>query len=512
TRTMDHTNTRPQGLTIQGHAPSLFMGADPADPTISLRDSNFLPIEEALVDSFYYVVDDDNAPFEDEGDDEGKCREDDADASTTEDGPVLGGCSLDGEITEEGGNFDWPLGTEISSEVGDVMVYFWTGEEGDFNLNESEHQSYAISVTKAAAALKVTSTHGGENLIVGPDRNLGTDDDLNDEYEVEYAEYGETATITIQLVDKANANGTVADDAKPVAESGVEVEVRVQKDDGQGNTEDSTSIHETDESGQIELSFTKEDPTDKDGDMGTAVVIVTYTSDDNGTTTLGGYDRSSNLIASIKTIRWSDADAKATTIKLSSTRDYVKLPVDPGKTARVTISSRVYDQYGDPIKQAVTLVSSEVEATKLPKGARSLGFHVTYTVPTENDSGAAEAFGAWFGTPNDSSFVGTDVTEAVAPVIVEADSRTDNGKTVYWAVKEDNLRTETGIVHIDEDENTIVVSSDTQTAYAVYDSNDQFLIGDTPVLLDKFQEELDQGRKITWTIRDEVSTFTLTAN
>ncbi|MDE0684458.1 MAG: hypothetical protein OXI63_16190, partial [Candidatus Poribacteria bacterium] len=494
---------RPQGLTIQGHAPSLFMGADPADPTISLRDSNFLPIEEALVDSFYYVVDDDNAPFEDEGDDEGKCREDDADESTTEDGPVLGGCSLDGEITEEGGNFDWPLGTEISSEVGDVMVYFWTGEEGDFDLNESEHQSYAITVSKAAAALKVEASHNNTD-------NL--------------AKYGETATVTIQLVDGADpANNYAAiADAKPVAESGVEVKVNVVKNDNDGNMENSTSIHETDEDGKIVLPFTLKDPDPDADNTGTVIVTVSYV--ENGDSqTLGGVERTPLAVPDTKSIMWSDAEAKATTIKLSSTRDYVKLP-DEGKSARVTISSRVYDQYGDPIKQAVTLLSTA--GGKHSDKLLSL-FHVTYMVKTiAAEAGAAQSFGAWF-----ISGPGDDTDDVVDDDIVKAglsseainrgtatdaniDANADDGVTVYWAVKasDDN---DGEIDFLDKDENVIIVSATADSAYyAVYDSDDQFTItgdGGGAVRMDKFEEDLSVGDTISWALNDDgVSSFTLT--
>ena len=269
----------------------------------------------------------------------------------------------------------------------------------------------------------------------------------------------------------------------------------------------------TDDDGKIQLTFTKNDPKpDDDGNIVTVIVTVTDPYTSNTPPTI------------VRTIQWSDAEAEATTIKLSSTRPYVKLPADEGEKARVTIYSEVLDQYGDPYPQSVFLIATSTNTgdnnefgTGLPwTGERRTGFRVEYTVGGDDEAGAAQRFAAFTITDdvgdddptNDLIGIrseGIDETPTTRPNALVA----GEGFTVYWAVKEDDLDTGTTIVHIDEDENTIVVSSATQTAYAVYDSNDQFLIGTTPVLLDKFQEELDQGRTITWTIRDEVSTFTL---
>ncbi len=498
TRTMDHTNTRPTGITAQGVPAGTFVGDTGLSAWISLRDTKFLPIEEALVDSFYYLVDEDNAPFVDEGDDKGKCRIDNPDTADTNEGPVQDGCTLGDDITEEGGNFKWPL-PEVSTDHGEVMVYFWTGQEGDFNQNKSEHYKIAITVSKAAEALKIETTHGDTGDPTAAEVLISSVDEDSYEYQGEYAKYGETATVTIQLVDDADNAGNPTKDSKPVADKNVEVKVRVQKSDGAGNTEDSTSTHKTDEDGKIQLTYTKNDPNPDADNTGTVIVTVSYMDD------VGSADRSSAPIAGITTIQWTDAEAEATTIKLSSTRNYVKLPADEGEEARVTISSRVYDQYGDPIKQAVTLMSTG-GGTHSAK-ARSLGFHVTYRVDVPADeTGNAQRFGAWFGEPGTPSFVGTDVTNADPPNVVDESS--ENGQTVYWAEKQGSASGET-IAHVDEDERTIVVSSATQTGYAVYDSDDQFTFEDNPVLMSKFEEELDKGDTITWTINEGVSTFDL---
>ncbi|MDE0644062.1 MAG: S-layer homology domain-containing protein, partial [bacterium] len=481
TRTMDHTNTRPQGLTIQGHKENQFEG-DPISASVSLRDINHLPIQNAVIDTFYHKIDDDIELF----DDNGNCND-------GTDQPIEDGCDLGLEATNENGNLEITLDALPAAE--EYRVYIWTGDEGEFDLNESEHTSIDINVNNDAAALKVTSSHGIgiEGTVLDGDGAVD-----NETYEGGvYAEYGETVTVTIQLVDKINTDGTAADDnAKPVAKPGVELTVAIYKNDGDGSTENSTMTHKTDDDGKIQLTFTKNDPKpDDDGNIGTVIVTVTESYTSNTPPTI------------VRTIQWSDAEAEATTIKLSSTRPYVKLPADEGKRERVIISSQVLDQYGDPIKQAVTLLSTA--GGKHSDKLLSL-FHVTYMVE-QNDTGAAQRFGAWFGEVG--AYTAVDLDEGGSPPdTFTGTESSENGQTVYWAVKNDDLEA-TPIVHVDEAEKTIVVSSGADNAsYAVYDSDDQFTFEDNPVLMSKFEEELDKGDMITWTINEGVSIFNLSPN
>ncbi|MDE0684457.1 MAG: hypothetical protein OXI63_16185, partial [Candidatus Poribacteria bacterium] len=491
---------RPQGLTIQGHAPSLFMGAGAGTATVSVRDAKRLPVVEALVGHFYYLVDEDaNDAF----DDDGKCNLNSDDL----DNPVKPNCNIGVEFTGLEGNLVVDLNDGIDDEDGTVMVYFWNGQDGaTFDKDENTHTIEEITVSKAATRLHVTSSHGGDST-GGDDNTLGTMDDGSDP-EGEIAEFGETATVTIQLQDGEG------DNAKPVADKDVKVRVQIFKD-LDGSTESSNSIEETDESGKIEFSFTKEDPDTDKGNTGHVIVAVYYTE---AIGTHSPNDRAGSI-----RIDWADQDEVATSIDLTSKTKYVKLPDEPNKTLSVRVEAEVLDQYGDPADNEVFLLSNYPNSHR--PSSLTQGFPVVYTTG-DSETGAVQSFGVYWVT----SLVGTNAdtpapdNDTIKGKGITGDTRgtaapntTTPALTVYWAVEESAIapQTDLTIVAANTDENTIVVSSSpTDVKYADYDSGDQFSITDSDgtraVLMDTFEEELDTEHSIDWTVSDNgVSTFTL---
>ncbi|MCY3594849.1 MAG: hypothetical protein OXH01_06385, partial [Bacteroidetes bacterium] len=179
------------------------------------------------------------------------------------------------------------------------------------------------------------------------------------------------------------------------------------------------------------------------------------------------------------------------------------------------------DQYGDPAKGEIGLVSTEATGVHRPS-SRTGGFPVAYTTK-ETENGAAQEFGAYWVTgkgddeddPNDDPITTGDGATGSTRNDADLDTTTSE-LTVYWAVKEPSSgeQSDLEIVDFDTDENTIVVSVSSVIKYADYDSGDQFSITDSngtrAVLMDTFEEELDTEHSIDWIVSDNgVSTFTL---
>ncbi|MCY3579996.1 MAG: hypothetical protein OXH33_05515, partial [bacterium] len=509
TRTMDHTNTRPQGLTIQGHAPHYFTDQNLEPVWVSVRDTKHLPVNEAAVDSFYYKTGDDIEPFNDDG----NCND-----------VVMDGCDdLGGYLTDSEGNFALPLAASIVDAPGDYRVYVWTGQDGEtFDSDDHSAETADIEVTNSATKVKVTTTHG--------DTRIGS----GDPDEGDRAKFGETATVTIQLQD--DDDGDVPDPEKKIL-------ISVVKQLGTDGTdlqdvlsremESSTVEHDTDDDGKIELTYTKEDPNPGDNDRedrGKVTVTIPGTGTNPQNALVGTEDI-------VVTIIWEDAKSVATDIELTPNKDYFKLPKDGKSNARV--SAKVLDQYGEEMPGLrVNFRSSSVPVPDSSNGVTTDlgddddGVHepertslpISYSVDKDatHNPGATQSFGAFYD-PDDDEDKDPLTGYVVRVGLDESDNSVDDAseslKKIYWAIDATLSEILTGNVALaDIDENTIVVTHTGGALYVTYDSDDQFTIdthtaevGSDPipaknVLLSEFEKALKDGQgTLTWTNNEDDS-------
>ena len=508
TRTMDHTNTRPTGLTIQGLKNHYFTD-DTIEPVwVSVRDAKFLPVNEAAVDSFYHKTGGDIKPFNDNG----NCND-----------VVMDGCDdLGGYLTDSEGNFALPLTPTINGSPGDYRVYIWTGQDGEtFDSDDHSVETADIEVTNSATKVKVTTTHGTTQV--------GDDDPKPGDL----AKFGETVTVTIQLQDGEDEN--VPDEEKIL----ISIVKQLGTDGTDQNVvspemESSTEQRTTDDDGKIEISFTKVDPnpgTDDRMDRGKVTVTIPGTDTNNLQSSLVGEE---NIVV---TIIWEDAKSVATDIELTPNKDYFKLPKDGKSNARV--SAKVLDQYGEEMPGLrVNFRSSSVPVPDSSNGVTTDlgddddGVHepertslpISYSVDKDatHNPGATQSFGAFYDPDDDEDK--DPLTGYVVRVGLDAsdnsvDDASESLKKIYWAIDATLSEILTGNVALaDIDENTIVVTRTGGALYVTYDSDDQFTIdthtaevGSDPipaknVLLSEFEKALKDGQgTLTWTNNEDDS-------
>jgi len=200
-RTLDHSNLRPEGLSVQRNSNRNTM--------ISLRDGDFAPIEDARIDVFSALYPDD-AFDEDDGECEGRFVQDETGSFSI--------CQIDrnDRLTDDDGNVeltlssdDDPITAACTVGTGDPLafttaagsagrtVWAWTGDLGD-EVDEDTTLQELESVARPVGS-------AGPNYarITG---GLPTGDEL--------AKMGETVTFTLQLYSQV---GSAPNAAKDVA-------------------------------------------------------------------------------------------------------------------------------------------------------------------------------------------------------------------------------------------------------------------------------------------------------
>ena len=114
-RALAHSNLRPAGLTVQSNNGAL---------TASLRDADFGPIDDMLVDAFYVDASRAARAFNNDG----KCRS----IVKAVDGSMTSKCKIHvtDSVTDADGNA--PLNGLEADQIGKgVTVWVWTGDAGD---------------------------------------------------------------------------------------------------------------------------------------------------------------------------------------------------------------------------------------------------------------------------------------------------------------------------------------------------------------------------------------------
>ena len=191
-RTLDHSNLRPEGLSVQRNSNR--------DTMVSLRDGDFAPIEDARIDVFSALYADD-AFDADDGECEARFVKDETPSHST--------CAIDigDQLTDDEGNVsftlvsdDDPITAACTVGTGDPLAFStaagsagrtfwaWTGDLGDEVDSDTDLQELEdVARPVGSAGPDYARVSGG----------LPTADEL--------AKMGETVTFTVQLYSQVGA-------------------------------------------------------------------------------------------------------------------------------------------------------------------------------------------------------------------------------------------------------------------------------------------------------------------
>ena len=446
TRALAHTQARPEGITAQ------FSGGN---VVVSVRDENFAPVSNAVVDLFRIDTSGLDLAFRSNG----TCNE-----AGPMDSSALTGytCEIDGTdyITGADGDTRVPLGDKV--DTGGTTVWVWTGDDEDTVDDEAELFELGITEKEAAepaTGISVTTEHGGEK-----------------------AHQGSSVLYTVQVVDKdGNAAskysrelGFVDGDSDPIPgyEIGGQPTGQVAVADGSTDAPtgaDGAVIFST-EDGVLDVSdvFVKVEP-----DAAFAVV------DDRG------------------------ANNRAT---VTVTDQYG----DPISGVQVRVDSSDADDDNDPTEIVVAGRFLSVGRD----GSFSFGYERDGAVSTtETLTATIDAF----DHDGDGAAADDAATGATGPLVSDTNAdpvEAAGSATVEWAVADDDGESARQQIRaFDTEMNTIFAGIDGSVQFVSYDSNDRFNI-DRPAVdggvdppnaaasYAEFEKALSkaEGYMLTWSI------------
>ncbi len=492
TRALAHTSARPAGVSAQ---------FDDDEVIVSVRDENFAPVPDAVVDMFQIVSADADLAFRANG--------------TCAEVVMVGGlhvCEIDNtdDVTDNDGDI------AVDVTVGDgINVWAWTGDVGD--TVDGDTDLFHLDIPKAAA-----SAEAAKRVHVGSD------------FSASKVHLGSTVVYTVQLQSAADTATTVGADGKKPASflvtlstiaivdsdtstdgfqrgraSGGFSSVTTQKitTDAEGKATFSVSAPAGDSSVmrdqfQVDIHI---DPGDNAPDGAAAFFIddATAGAGPDGTTGLvtvksGVTDLDSGLTFS------TEASTRATigVVTLKTAAEHV-LASSRGASNSVTV--KIVDQYGDPISGAsVTLGSDQTGTVTISRPERITGRDGTRTYRYERTSSAP---GTEILTVTWDPDGGGDIAAITQTVTVE------------WAtVGASTGGTAVTIAEFDTDTNTIFAGVKGDRAMYTYDSNDRFNVGtdgnESASTYAAFERALADGLEldvvITGPRSSATNTFTLT--
>ncbi len=467
---LDHSNTRPAGLSIQISESSGF-GEASAVLMVSVRDDSFAPVEDQAVSIFELAADALN--------DDGTC-------------PTPSVCqwsALD-ELTDENGNI---IDNEAGADEDEmeqstaVVFYAWIGDDDtttfDADDDDVDYVSVEFTSYTEERAMSVDSDVAknaqGRDTEAGPMVNLGETSSV-------------TYTVQLRTAD--------ADAAHDVARAGASIRVQVSK--GNPPTSVNTTTYETDEDGQV--TFTVEGPEDDpdvdpdpdnsnaSADDRTDTILITYVPGDPAAPIMG------DDLTDTRMILWREAPSAVTTAVATAGSSYVIVEADGD--ARVSASVTYYDQYGDAHRQERGQ-TSQIDFTGNPPaadgddpagtnegfgGVRSNGTAARDVTLTGQEAGMpiVLAFGDGNPTeaPDDIALPGYTATLAAGPiqVVTNADSRSTGERDVHTLYTDDNEFTTEEIADGDTDAHLLFS----------YDADDTFTDGDGLITMEEFEKLL----------------------
>ena len=305
-RALDHSNTRPAGVTVQVDRASVAAG-DTIGLHFSVRDEQHRPVEGAPLDIFSASPHRVRAAF----DEQGYCS-DEAQGVFT--GQV---CQIDSRDrrTDDLGN------VFAAIEITESRVFWaWTGARRDVFRDGSTD----------AGLTEVTVAQPAARLVVEDDMRRGA----------ARLRLGEPVTFTMQLTDRFG---------NPAAAAGAGVRVSTRIDVGSARGQPVIKSHSLDSFGRLKLTFRQLDPdpsADSGGDYIQLVMSVTAGS-------LEVVDRTTAriLAGAPAALRWVEEEAAPSLLRLSQAKAY-HLVSDAGAGAAHLVIADLLDQYGEPVEGA----------------------------------------------------------------------------------------------------------------------------------------------------------------
>ena len=349
-----HSNLRPAGLTVQ---------SDNGQLTASLRNADFEPVANELVDAFYVAATREARAFNNDG----KCRS----IVKAVDGSTNNTCEVHvlDAATDADGNA--PLNGLTATQIGKgVTVWVWTGDAGDKVDDDTDLVKFDQGpVTPPVAASKITISPSQART---PTARFGTAVSFTGQ--LQYSESGlDKDTAVGTDVDAGGAqyglvvhvlSGTIAAAGPTVANAtGV---VTAADADGAALGVVSVSASETlktDADGKITFSLSTSDPNPAAtslADSRTVVYVLTPAKNAPGVPATAGDapTRTSGYVV------FGEAASAVTTVKVESIGTYAELPARASSPASHGVTVTITDQYGRPMRnQAVTLTSDSTDST-----------------------------------------------------------------------------------------------------------------------------------------------------
>ncbi|MYH56227.1 MAG: hypothetical protein F4135_08910 [Acidimicrobiia bacterium] len=433
-RTLAHTNARPIGLTVQQARPDDPVYADGSvEFTASFRDSRHRPVEEIPVDFFWAGEDDD--PLNNAG----ECTS----SAQLADNGGSSRCEIDGQdpLTNELGNLEEDAVSITPEEDGDVVVWAWTGDDGDeFDEDDSNPVVIELSVSPSADHIRLTHNAGVTNTV----------------------RFGKSLTLTFQLFDE---------DGSRIRQEDAQISWR-EDYDRDDTTSFKTDTKYTDSSGRFQLTIPAErDPSRSENNL--TELVVTFQPG----TTYDVFDENGDpLNVEDLTFKWDDDEPVAGYITLSGNQ-YKTASSNGSNTIRVTVT----DQYGSPIgRKAVTFHSSE----------SSEDYHTAPSSLTRTVNSRGVTDFSYKRKTEDSG------TETITVSLGEGNP--EETIMIYWGeTPPGDEITELTVVKVDKGSNTMVLTDDSKVYTVEYDSNDQFNIDNSPVTFSAFENVLSDNDVIT---------------
>ena len=358
-----HSNLRPAGLTVQSDNGSL---------TASLRNADFEPLVNELVDAFYVDAAREARAFNNDG----ECRSivkavDGSDSSTCE-------ISVLDAATDADGNA--PLNGLTETQIGKgVTVWVWTGDSGDevdedtdlveFDQGPVTSPSKAEKITVSPSQTKTPLARFGTAVeftaqLQYVDGGLDKDTSVGTDPQMGGAEYGLVKHVYTGVVFDAPASANDAEDFAVDPGTGA-----VTANDNAGTSGSrgalglvSTSASETlktDAEGKITFSLSTDDPNPLPtslADARTVVYVLTPLKNAPDAATTAGGNPTTRAFGYVV---FAEAASEATTVKAESIGSYARPPVSAARPTSHGVTVTVLDQYGRPMRnRAVTLTSN----------------------------------------------------------------------------------------------------------------------------------------------------------
>ncbi len=533
-----HSNLRPAGTSVQSVSGTL---------TVSVRDADFKPVANEIVDAFYIADARANRAF----DSDGMCRS----AVTSID--MGDRCKIDVLDPATNADGDAQLEALTSEDIGKgVTVWVWTGDIGDkFDEDTTSVVKFnQVPVVTPSAATVIPTDPVTAGILISPSQAL-----------TPRARFGASVQFTgqLQYTDNRGTEDNAADDLRKNTAVGLDgksgaqydLTVAVYQDAVTAVTVDSATglltltgagglvsrggseVLKTDSEGKITFSVTTSDPSATTDNDARTVVWVLKSGKNAPGTVADDPSTQADESASLHQMGWvvfAEAASAVTTVKVSAIKGYAEAP-SSGNSVGNGVVVTALDQYGRPMRgQPITLASNmnedanddgdldddgDTKASVLPRSRHTAStgmVRITYshivttlgreviTAKWEGDAAGATDTGCL--NPNDGT------GEPVNPDLgaIDADGLDRCGTAaVYWAKRAtaaaslDGTDSATGTARafpiiagsLADDEVVVDQEGDASntdwTPWIVrYDDNDIFLLGTNYVDIEAFETAL----------------------